>query len=124
MKMRVYFEDTDCGGIVYHSNYFKFCERARSEAFWQNGLKVQEGSCGFIVKSINNADFIKPALLGDMLEIRTKLLSCKKTSCNLRHEIYRGDEKIFQTDLRAVYVCDKKPARFSQEVMEFLHTFK
>ncbi len=120
MKMRVYVEDTDAGGIVYHSNYFKYCERARSEALWSNGFSVVDGKCGFIVKTITNANFIKPAKLGDVLEIKTSLISSKKTSFVLCHEIFRGDEVIFKTDMLIVYVCNGRPARIEQGVMDLL----
>ncbi|PID47340.1 MAG: acyl-CoA thioester hydrolase [Proteobacteria bacterium] len=121
MQVRVYYEDTDSGKVVYHSNYFKFCERSRSETFWQNGLEVEENGCGFLVKKILYADFIKPAKLGDLLDITCKITSHKKTSFVVHHDIFRDGEKIFETDLLAVYLCgDGRPSRIPQEKMDFL----
>ncbi len=123
MKVRVYYEDTDSGKVVYHSNYFKFCERARSEFFWQNGKNIEEGGCGFLVKKIMMADFIKPAKLGDLLEVQTYITSYKKASFVVHHDIFRDDEKIFETDILAVYLCaDGKPSRIPQEKMDLLLT--
>ena len=56
MHIRVYYEDTDCGGIVYYANYLKFCERARSELFFQKGLSPHNNDEFFVVKNVN-ADY-------------------------------------------------------------------
>ncbi len=120
MQIRVYYEDTDAGGIVYHANYFRYCERARSEDFWSNGFEVVDSGRGFVVKSIRNANFIKPAKLGDILEVKTKLISHKKTSFVVLHEIFRGEQKIFETEILAVYVQDEKPVKMSDEIIRYL----
>ena len=62
MQLRVYYEDTDTGGVVYHSNYLNFCERARSELFFQRGLSPHKTNAFFVVSHID-AKFIKPAHL-------------------------------------------------------------
>lgn len=120
MKIRIYYEDTDAGGVVYHSNYFKYCERARSEAFWQNGLDICSGRCGFVVKKILYANFIKPAVLGDLVQVTTKVTNYKKASFVTHHEISRNNKKIFETDILVAYLCDKKPSRIPQKMLEFL----
>ena len=72
MQMRVYYEDTDAGGIVYHTNYIKYCERARSEHFFVKNMMPGEGSqYGFVVRKIN-ADFLGSARLGDILKVKTR----------------------------------------------------
>ena len=80
MKMRVYYDDTDAGGIVYHSNYLKFCERARSEYVFSslNSQPFNDGFC-FVVRDIK-AKFIKSAKLGDILDIKTKCVELKNAS--------------------------------------------
>ena len=70
-NLRVYYEDTDVGGIVYHSVYLNFIERARSEIFFQNGISPMDNQYHFIVKEIN-AKFLKSATLGDELKVITK----------------------------------------------------
>ena len=57
MKIRVYYEDTDAGGVVYHTNYIKYCERARSELFFERGLSPQVSPTEFFVVKNINCDF-------------------------------------------------------------------
>ncbi|ADN09361.1 YbgC/FadM family acyl-CoA thioesterase [Sulfurimonas autotrophica] len=103
MKIRVYYEDTDTGGVVYHSNYLNFCERARSEAFFDRGLTpVLEGG-HFVARKVN-ADFYKSAKLGDMLEVKTRLMQMKAASFTLVQEIYKDEEKIFELEILLVYI--------------------
>ena len=103
MKIRVYYEDTDMGGVVYHSNYLNFCERARSEAFFSKGMSpVLEGG-HFVARKVN-ADFFKSAKLGDLLDVQTQLIEMKAASFTLRHSIYREDEKIFELEILLVYL--------------------
>ncbi|MFC2748124.1 MAG: YbgC/FadM family acyl-CoA thioesterase, partial [Campylobacter concisus] len=92
MKIRIYYEDTDAGGIVYHTNYIKFCERARSEAFFQAGLNFTKEGGYFVVSSLE-AKFIASAMLGDEVFVRTKILELKKASLVLEQEIYKFDDK-------------------------------
>ncbi|RAX57522.1 hypothetical protein CCZ01_05945 [Helicobacter monodelphidis] len=108
--VRVYYEDTDCGGIVYHANYLKFCERARSEAFFQKGRLPESDEYSFVVKKIE-AEYFTPAKLGDSLQVFTQTLEVKGASLSLKQEIWRQDtqskkeEKIFT--LTALIVCIK-----------------
>jgi len=113
LKIRVYYEDTDAGGIVYHTNYIKYCERARSEIFFQKTLIPSDGEKnGFVVKDIK-ANFISTASLGDLLDVQTKILSIKNTSLVLLQEVYRDSQKIFSMEVCLVYVDIKraKPTR-------------
>lgn len=123
MKIRIYYEDTDAGGIVYHSNYFKYCERARSEAFFKNGISFFGENSGFVVKKIFDAEFIKPAKLGDLLDVTIKVSNHKRASFNILHEVYRDEEKIFQANMQMVYICNKKPTKIPQNILDFLLTY-
>ena len=82
VQIRVYYEDTDAGGIVYHSAYLNFCERARSELFFQRGLSPVLESGHFVAKRVE-ADYISSARLGDLLCIETKLLVMKGASFDI-----------------------------------------
>ena len=86
MKFRIYYDDTDAQGIVYHSNFLKFCERARSEIFFSNGVNFTSNS-HFVVSRID-AKFIKPAFLGDIIDVKTTIKEIKKASLILFQEIY------------------------------------
>ena len=122
MKIRVYYEDTDLGGVVYHSNYLNFCERARSELFFSKGQSpvLEEGH--FVAKSLE-ADFIKPALFADVLEVKTELLSLKHASFTLQQTIYRDEEKLFSMKIKLAYLThDGQVGRMSDETREMLNT--
>lgn len=111
MKIRVYYEDTDTGGIVYHSNYINFCERARSEAFFSKGFSPELSTGGFVAKKLE-ANFIKPAKLGDMLEVKSELLQMKSASFILKQTIYKDEVKIFELNITLAYICMKgKPQK-------------
>jgi len=118
VKIRVYYEDTDSGGVVYHANYLKFCERARSEIFFLKGKSPDSGDCYFVVKSLC-ADFIKPAKLGDLLEVKNTLLELKNASLQMRQEIYKDKQMLFSMDLKLVHLCGGKIAKISNEMKEF-----
>ncbi|WP_292660682.1 YbgC/FadM family acyl-CoA thioesterase [Nitratifractor sp.] len=122
MKIRVYYEDTDAGGIVYHSRYINFCERARSEEFFQRGMMPygQERS-GFVVRRIES-DFIGMARLGDQLEVRTEVLEEKRSSVKLRQEIFLKEERIFSMQITLVYVVTGRPKRIPPELLEIIHS--
>ena len=97
LEIRVYYEDTDVGGVVYHSNYINFCERARSELFFQKGLSPHKENEFFVVKNLE-ANYMKPAVFADILNIKTKLTEIKKASLSMEQSIYRDDEVIFQAN--------------------------
>ncbi|MDD3467018.1 MAG: YbgC/FadM family acyl-CoA thioesterase [Campylobacterales bacterium] len=113
MRIRVYYEDTDVGGVVYHSNYLKFCERARSELFFSRDMSpiLEEGA--FVVRSLK-ADFLKPAVFGDLLDVRTEFLDMKAASLTLRQTILRGEELLFEAQIRLAFVKDGKPVKIPQ----------
>lgn len=111
MQIRVYYEDTDLGGIVYHSNYIKYCERARSEVFFARNMSPTLGeNSGFVVRNIE-ADFLATATLGDMLSVTTSVLSVKNSSTVLLHEIWKDEVKIFSMNVVLVYIAEGKPSR-------------
>ena len=123
MKIRVYYEDTDTGGIVYHTNYIKFCERARSELFFERNMSPTLGdNNGFVVKNIH-ADFKATASLGDMLTVTTKLLNLKATSLTLCQEVWRDDIILFSMDVLLVYIDQGKPSRIPQIFKEAFSSF-
>ena len=117
MKIRVYYEDTDCGGVVYHSNYISFCERARSELFFQKGLTPHQENEFFVVKSLE-ANYISPAVFGDELFLKTKLIEKKAASLTLHQEIIRDEKVIFEMNVKVVYLKNKKPSKIPNEMFE------
>ena len=123
MKVRIYYEDTDAGGIVYHTNYIKYCERARSEHFFSRGMLPGEGDkFGFVVRKIN-ADFLGSAVLGDILEVQTSIIDSKKSSVTLLQEITKENKKLFSMEVLLVYVEAGKPRRIPDQLADVLMDF-
>ena len=91
--VRIYYEDTDCGGIVYHTNYIKYCERARSEIFFSAGILPNTERVGLVVRKLN-AEFLDSAKLGDLLVVKTKIMKLGQTSLTLAQEIYRAHDSL------------------------------
>jgi acyl-CoA thioester hydrolase len=98
LPLRVYYEDTDAGGVVYYANYLKFCERTRTE--WLRALGVaqqtllDEQGLGFVVRSVQ-ADYLAPARLDDALEVSARIASRRRASLVFDHEIRRDGELLF-----------------------------
>ena len=115
----VFYEDTDMGGRVYHANYLKYTERARSKFIEylnidQRALLLEEKKF-FVVKNII-ADYLLPAHFGDKLVIYTTLIELKRASMTLKQEILRDNKKIFDCNVRvALLNCSGKPEKFSIE---------
>ena len=114
MQIRVYYEDTDAGGITYHTNYIKFCERARSEAFFSRGMiPSQSDTSGFVVRNIK-ADFLATSKLGDMLSVTSRIISLKSSSLVLLQEVWREETKVFSMEVVLVYVNAGRPSRIPE----------
>lgn len=120
--VRVYYEDTDAGGVVYHANYLKFCERARSEylralGFENSGIRA-ESSALIVVKKIE-ADYVAPARLDDLLRVRTHLLELKNTSFFMRQIVVKDDNVVFEMKILLVFVSDEgKPVKIPLAIRE------
>jgi len=115
MKIRIYYEDTDAAGIVYYANYLKFCERARSELFFSNGLTPQSENGYFVVKSIE-ADYIQPAMLGDTVIVETEMIEKKAASIILIQRVKRDETLLFEMKIRLAYLQDGKPAKIPSQI--------
>ncbi len=123
MQIRVYYEDTDAGGIVYHTNYIKYCERARSEVFFQRGMIPSQGdSSGFVVRDLK-ASFLATSTLGDTLDVTSKILTLKSSSLVLLQEVWKEDVKVFSMEIVLVYVDKGKPCRIPEEFKEIFTSF-
>ena len=109
-KLKVFYEDTDAGGVVYYANYLKFFERARTEAIKEIGLSnkklLKENGILIIVKSCK-IEYKKPAKLEDQLEIKSSIISTSKTSFKMKQKAYKDQELITDCEIHLVIV-DKK----------------
>ena len=120
MKIQVYYEDTDTGGVVYHSNYLNYCERARSDAFFKLGMTPELENGHFVARKIE-ADYFAPARLGDLLEVKTELCKMGTASFNLLQTIYLENKKIFELKILLAYITfDGKVQKIDTKTKELL----
>ena len=123
----VFYEVTDMGGRVYHANYLKFIERARSKFIEslnidQRALLLEEKKF-FVIKNIV-ADYLSPAYFGDKLVIFTILIELKRASMILKQEILKDNKKIFYCDVRlALLNSSGKPEKFSVDLILNIERF-
>ena len=114
-KLKVYYEDTDAGGIVYYANYLKFLERARTEALVTLGFsnkKIREDLGSLIIVKSCNIEYKRPAHLEDELNIRSFVKSISKTSFFMNQFITRGEDIIVEAKVHLVFINNKgKPMR-------------
>jgi acyl-CoA thioester hydrolase len=125
MQFRVYYEDTDAGGVVYHANYLGYFERARTEFLRERGLSVRElHEQGTIFPVVHlEIDFKAPASLDDLLAVPVTVLEVGKTSFTLGQQVVRvADGKVLASG-KVTLVCvnlGMKPKRLPTELVEVL----
>ena len=119
-KLKVYYEDTDTGGIVYYANYLKFLERARTEALFSIGYsnnKIQEEFKSLIIVKSCNIEYKKSAYLEDELTIRSFVKSITKTSFFMNQIISKNNELIVEAQIHLVFVNkDGKPIKIPDQI--------
>ena len=120
MKIRIYYEDTDAGGIVYHTNYIKYCERARSELFFSQNCTPTDGeNSGFVVRHID-ANFLGMAYLGDILTVETQLISKRNSSLVLKQSVLKQETLLFSMNVVLVFVREGKPSKIPQSLLSII----
>ena len=121
-KLKVYYEDTDAGGVVYYANYLKFLERAGTEALVTlgfNNKKIKEDFGSLIVVKSCNIEYKIPAHLEDELSIRSFVKSITKTSFFMNQFITRGEDLIAEAKIHLVFVNKKgKPMRIPDSLFQ------
>ena len=119
-KLKIYYEDTDSGGVVYYANYLKFLERARTEALFSIGFsnrKIQDQFNFLIIVKSCNIEYIKPAHLEDELTIRSFVKSITKTSFFMNQIITKDEEIIVEAQVHLVFVNKGgKPVKIPDEI--------
>lgn len=126
--VRIYYEDTDTGGIVYYANYLKFAERARTEMLRTLGIEnstlLNEKRVAFAVKECG-ANYIKPAVLDDALNIVTRVEHMGGASMRLIQDIFRGQERLVAITVRlaCMNVDTGQPCRLPEEVRAVMGNF-
>ena len=119
-NLKVYYEDTDAGGVVYYANYLKFLERARTEALFSIGFsnsKILKNFNSLIVVKSCDINYKKPANLEDELSIRSFVKSITKTSFFMNQIITKDKEIIVEAQVHLVFINkDGKPVKIPDEI--------
>ena len=117
--VRVYYEDTDFSGRVYHASYLRFLERGRTEWLRERGFEQRElakgGSIVFAVRRIE-IDYLRPALMDDLLTIETATAAVSGATVNFRQSVIRGEEILVGALVRVVALSNGRPARLPKEM--------
>ena len=123
--VRVYWEDTDAGGVVYYANYLKFMERARSEwlralGFEQDVLRDEAGVV-FVVRRVE-IDYLSPARFNEQLEVSVSLHEMGRASLSVRQELMRGSTRLAEAvvTLACVDAVRFKPVKISEPLLQAL----
>ena len=125
-KIRVYYEDTDASGRVYHANYLKYLERGRSNLIYKSKYNHQEllkkFNIIFVVKSLN-INYLKPAFFEDIIEVQTSLKLLSRVKLNFNQKIIRNNELLVDAEVIVIPINTKgKITKLNQELYSFLKT--
>ena len=119
-EVKVYYEDTDSGGVVYYANYLKFLERARTEALFSIGFsnqKIKEKFNSLIIVKSCNIEYKKSAHLEDELKVRSFVKSITKTSFFMNQIISKGDDIIVEAQVHLVFINNVgKPVKIPEGI--------
>jgi len=130
LPVRVYFEDTDCAGVVYHANFLKFCERARSDFIRLLGIDARgladpkEGEPSVFVVRRVEIDYLKPGRMDDLLEIVTTCAEIGSASLVLQQDVMRDAMLLVRAKVTVVLVSRAgKPQRLGTMILGVLQLF-
>lgn len=125
LPVRIYYEDTDAGGVVYYANYLKFFERARTELLREAGIQqdtLLEQDIAFMVKNVN-MDCIKSARFNQLLTVYSEVVSYRKASLTFRQKIFNQNEELLcqaDTLIACVNLQRMKPTAIPTEIIEVI----
>ena len=121
-NVKVYYEDTDAGGVVYYANYLKYLERARTEALSTielSNIKIKNDFGALIIVKSCNIEYKKPAHLEDELNIQTHIISLKKTSLIMKQLIMLEKKLITEAEIHLVFVnSEGKPEKIPDKIIK------
>ena len=126
--VRAYYEDTDLSGIVYHANYLRWFERARSDLLRRLDIDqraaIEEGGGAYAVSEVN-LRYLRPARLDDDIVIHTRCTELKAASCRMQQKAFRGEELLAEAHLRVGFVSRegrpiRQPAQWREAFARFV----
>ena len=113
--VRVYYEDTDFSGVVYHASYLRFMERGRTETLRAAGIEQAGLDVGFAVRAMQ-IDYLKPARMDNELIIETTTRSVGGATLDLDQRVLRGDEVLVTASVRVACIAQGRPARMPKDI--------
>ena len=120
-KLKVYYEDTDSGGVVYYANYLKYLERARTEALSTIGLsntKIKNDFGALIIVKSCNIEYKKSVYLEDDLQIKSFVESTSKTSFLMNQSIFKNEDLIVEAKILLVFINENfKPVKIPEKIL-------
>ena len=124
MKIRMYYHHTDCGGVVYYSNYLDFLEEARTELLEKKGAGVKEmmKEGVFFVVARQEIDYKSPSFYGDTLEIDTRITNIGAAKVNFEYEVNNQDNRLIAS-AKTILVCvgkDLKPQAVPERIRQLI----
>ena len=128
LVIRIYYEDTDFSGVVYHASYLRFLERGRTETLRARGIDQAalfgDGGAGALAFAVRHMaiDWLKPARMDDMITVETRIGAIKGASLSLHQRIIRNDEILMTAEVLVALVADGKPARIPTALRVKLET--
>lgn len=119
MPIRVYYEDTDAGGVVYHARYVAFCERARSDCLRLVGIHQSRfDNIAFVVRRML-CEFLKPARLDDLLEVHTRFVDMAGARVEIGQEVMLNGHTLFKADVTVALVDGRgRPTRLPESMAD------
>lgn len=125
MQIRVYYEDTDAGGVVYYANYLKYFERGRTEYFRERGLEVASYAAAGVLFVVAHAeiDYRLAARYNDLLDMETEVVDFSRASLTFSHvvRLHDTDKVVAEGWVRLVCVDERfKPKRLPEEIIKIV----
>jgi len=122
-EVKIYYEDTDCGGVIYHANYLRYCERARTEFFAERGVSIRDLMEAGIIFVVVRAEvtFESPGRYGDILVVESEIEQVKRVSLMFNHVIRRKGDASILAKARIKLGCingERKPCRLPDGVLD------
>jgi acyl-CoA thioester hydrolase len=119
LNLRIYYEDTDFSGRVYHASYLRFLERGRTEWLRARGFEQRElASAGSVVFAVRRVeiDYLRPALMDDLLTIETMIAAIGGATVDFRQSIVRGEEMLANALVCVVTLSNGRPTRLPKDM--------
>ena len=124
-ELRIYYEDTDAGGVVYYANYLRYLERGRTEFLRERGLSIRKlHEQGYLIPVIRlEIDYLVPAVLDDLIRVETMVLEITGATCTLGQRVVRVSDGTILVDAKVTLAClgpGNKARRMPKELLRAL----